>query len=235
MVYNSNGRKENSPEIFGKKQYHPGSHSSNSLTSQIVKKRLNETGQLNKLQKLQSLQSAASDYGKPTFYSEDSEARTKNAAISSNTRPVLEVAKLFLGDGATSGADINNNSRFTKFQDIKQLLHTKANGDTETRNNFRVNDIKVETDYAQDYRQSSQRDLSEFKGRSLEGSMLKVGRGFCMDLYCLYRRDMPSLHDTASNQRYNSTLLIDSAQHNRGHIPTKQSIGFFGYLQLHAS
>jgi len=153
MVYNSNGRKENSPEIFGKKQYHPGSHSSNSLTSQIVKKRLNETGQLNKLQKLQSLQSAASDYGKPTFYSEDSEARTKNAAISSNTRPVLEVAKLFLGDGATSGADINNNSRFTKFQDIKQLLHTKANGDTETRNNFRVNDIKVETDYAQDYRE----------------------------------------------------------------------------------
>ena len=113
--------------------------------------------------------------------SEDSEARTKNAAISSNTRPVLEVAKLFLGDGASSGVNINN-SRFTKFQDIKQLLHTKAKGDTETRNNFRVHDIKVETDYAQDYRQSSQRDSSEFKGRSLEGSMLKVGRGFCMDL-----------------------------------------------------
>ena len=82
MVYNSNRPKENIPDIFGKKLYHDSSQNSVSLTSQIVKKRLNETGKLSQLQKL--FPSQNSDFGQPTFY--DGDNLTNNAAISNNNR-----------------------------------------------------------------------------------------------------------------------------------------------------
>ena len=133
MVYNSVGPKERIPDIFGKKQYHRVSHNSDSLTSQIIAKRLNETGQLNQIQKLHSLQSPLSDYGKPTFYSSDTGARdrgdsvTNNAAVSDDARSgIKEVAKVFLGDRRPSGSKV---SRYSKFHNIKQLLN--ANKDDE--------------------------------------------------------------------------------------------------------
>ena len=151
MVYNSVGPKERIPDIFGKKQYHRVSHNSDSLTSQIIAKRLNETGQLNQIQKLHSLQSPLSDYGKPTFYSSDTGARdrgdgvTNNAAVSDDARSgIKEVAKVFLGDRRPSGSKV---SRYSKFHNIKQLLN--ANKEDEiSRDNF--DDIKVETDYIYD-------------------------------------------------------------------------------------
>ena len=125
VVYNSDSedRDAERPDIFGKKQYHRVSHSSDSLTSQIVKKRLNETGQLNKLEKvhsLQSLGSGSSDYGKPTFYSRGGEVTSNEAR---DARPVMEVAKVFLGDrlsGSWTSGD--KQSRYSNFHNIKKIL-----------------------------------------------------------------------------------------------------------------
>ena len=94
-VYNSEEPKDELPEVFGRRKFHRNQNRSRSLASQIVSQRLNESGQLSLKQKLSTLQSGRSDYGRPTFYSGHV---TNNAAVSSDARPVLEVAKVFLGD-----------------------------------------------------------------------------------------------------------------------------------------
>ena len=149
MVYQSQrDREDERPEIFGKKQYHRVSHSSDSLTSQIVKKRLNETGQLNKLQKVHSLQSpGSSDYGKPTFYSGRGWAGTGESVTSNearDARPVMEVAKVFLGDRLSgSWTSGNKQSRYSKFHNIKQFLQ----GSNDIDQGHELDAFKIETDY----------------------------------------------------------------------------------------
>ena len=148
MVYNSHtDREAERPDIFGKKQYHRVSHSSDSLTSQIVKKRLNETGQLNKLEKvhsLQSLGSGSSDYGKPTFYSRRGEEVTSNEAR--DARPVMEVAKVFLGDRlAGSWTSGDKQSRYSNFQNIKQIL--QGSNSIDQNQDHKLDAFKIDTDY----------------------------------------------------------------------------------------
>ena len=150
MVYNSDeDREAERPDIFGKKQYHRVSHSSDSLTSQIVKKRLNETGQLNKLEKVHSLQSlgpGSSDYGKPTFYSRRGEEVTSNEAR--DARPVVEVAKVFLGDrlaGSWTGSG-DKQSRYSNFHNIKQILQG-SNSIDQKPDHRELDAFKIETDY----------------------------------------------------------------------------------------
>ena len=150
MVYNSDeDREAERPDIFGKKQYHRVSHSSDSLTSQIVKKRLNETGQLNKLEKVHSLQSlgpGSSDYGKPTFYSRRGEEVTSNEAR--DARPVVEVAKVFLGDrlaGSWTGSG-DKQSRYSNFHNIKQILQG-SNSIDQKPDHRELDTFKIETDY----------------------------------------------------------------------------------------
>ena len=146
MVYSSDtDREAGRPDIFGKKQYHRVSHSSDSLTSQIVKKRLNETGQLNKLEKvhgLQSLGSGSSDYGKPTFYSRGGEVTSNEAR---DARPVMEVAKVFLGDrlsGSWTSGD--KQSRYSNFHNIKQIL--QGSNDINNKQDHELDAFKIETD-----------------------------------------------------------------------------------------
>ena len=147
MVYNSDeDRDAERPDIFGKKQYHRVSHSSDSLTSQIVKKRLNETGQLNKLEKvhsLQSLGSGSSDYGKPTFYSRGGEVTSNEAR---DARPVMEVAKVFLGDrlsGSWTSGD--KQSRYSNFHNIKKIL--QGSNSIDQKPDLELDAFTMETDY----------------------------------------------------------------------------------------
>ena len=148
VVYNSDteDRDAERPDIFGKKQYHRVSHSSDSLTSQIVKKRLNETGQLNKLEKvhsLQSLGSGSSDYGKPTFYSRGGEVTSNEAR---DARPVMEVAKVFLGDrlsGSWTSGD--KQSRYSNFHNIKKIL--QGSNSINQKPDHELEAFTMETDY----------------------------------------------------------------------------------------
>jgi len=119
VIYNADKPVENSPEVFGKRQLHSAGES-NSPTNEILQKRLNESGQLDR-QKLLHVDS--SPYGMPTFYT-NSDKGTKNA-VAPNVRPIVEVAKEFLSDrisGETS------TSRYLKegrgFKSLKKLLRT---------------------------------------------------------------------------------------------------------------
>ena len=116
-VYDSEEPKDEMPEVFGRRKFHRNHNRPKSLTSQIVSQRLNESGQVSFKQKLWTLQSGRSDYGRPTFYSSHV---TNNAAVSSDARPVLEVAKVFLGDSKTHGR-----ARQRNFGDIRALFPSK--------------------------------------------------------------------------------------------------------------
>ena len=123
------------PEVFGRAQYHQQRASHRSLTSQIVQRRLNETGELGARQKAASLEAPASDYGKPTFYSgsaagpghsaEDNEAASFGSAAA---RPVAEVAKVLLGSGHAEAGSWGAGARHTRLRSIQQLLGPRGGG-----------------------------------------------------------------------------------------------------------
>ena len=124
------------PEVFGRAQYHQQRASSqHSLTSQIVQRRLNETGELGARQKAASLEAPASDYGKPTFYSgsaagpghgaADNEAASYGSAAA---RPVAEVAKVLLGSGHAEAGAWGAGARHTRLRSIQQLLGARGGG-----------------------------------------------------------------------------------------------------------
>lgn len=131
-VYDSEEPKSDMPEVFGRRKFHGNNNNnrsgSKSLTSQIVSQRLSESGQLSFKQKLETFQSGRSDFGRPTFYSggEVGGGRgTNNAAVSSDARPVLEVAKVFLGDGKQNRKKTLGWSRQRNFGDIRNLFPNK--------------------------------------------------------------------------------------------------------------
>ena len=137
-VYDSEEPKSEMPEVFGRRKFHgnPADNKNNrseagrskSLTSQIVSQRLNESGQLSFKQKLETFQSGRSDFGRPTFYSAAGSGGggggqvTNNAAVSSDASPVLEVAKVFLGDSKQNRKKTLGSSRQRKFGDIRNLF-----------------------------------------------------------------------------------------------------------------
>lgn len=117
VVYNADGPVENTPEVYGKEQFHSAGES-DSPTSEILKKRLNESGQLDR-QKL--LHGATSPYGMPTFYS-NADKGTNNA-VSPNARPIVEVAKEFLSDRLSGETSTLRNERNSKdFKSLQKLL-----------------------------------------------------------------------------------------------------------------
>ena len=121
-VYHSEEPKDETHEVFGRKKFHLNHSRSKSLTSQIVSQRLNESGQLSFKQKQETFQFGRSDYGRPTFYSGHV---TNNSALSSDASPMLEVAKVFLGDGKSARKKILSQDRQKNFGDIKTLFPTK--------------------------------------------------------------------------------------------------------------
>lgn len=119
VVYNAERPVENTPEVYGKEQFHSAGLN-NSPTSEILKKRLNESGQLDR-QKI--LQTPTSPYGLPTFYS-NADKGTNNAVVP-NARPIVEIANKFLSDrlsGETSTLRAVKNGQ--DFQSLKKLLQT---------------------------------------------------------------------------------------------------------------
>jgi len=125
MVYNAEGPFETTPEVYGKQQFHSaGEWDSDSPTSEIVKKRLNESGQLNR-QKL--LQEEASPYGLPTFYS-NADKETNNA-VPPNARPIVEVAKEFLSDRLSDKtSNLKDEKKTRKFKSLRALLQGDKDG-----------------------------------------------------------------------------------------------------------
>ena len=142
-VYDSEEPKSEMPEVFGRRKFHgnPSNNNNNSgdsksLTSQIVSQRLNESGQLSFKQKLETFQSGRSDFGRPTFYSGGDggggrgggggggggDGQVTNNAVSSDASPVLEVAKVFLGDGNQNRQKTLGRSRQRNFGDIRNLF-----------------------------------------------------------------------------------------------------------------
>ena len=129
-VYDAEEPKSEMPEVFGRRTFQGNNNDnkrgSKSLTSQIASQRLNESGQLSFKQKLETFQSGRSDFGRPTFYSGGGGGQiTNNAAVSSDARPVLEVAKVFLGDSKQNRKKTLGRSRQRNFGDIRNLFPNK--------------------------------------------------------------------------------------------------------------
>ena len=160
VKYNSQDPKHISPDIFGRKQYHTDQTDSSSLTSQIIRKRLDETGRLKQEHdSLHSKPGPVSDYASNIrFYSDDddqSDERSNNI-VRGDTRPVLELAKMFLPDRLSSSHQRHHKNN--RLHNIRQILRGNTNindfdhyDDDDANHHYRNDDDANNDHYYHDY------------------------------------------------------------------------------------